>query len=60
VRFPGRETQFYPPLGEKYPQGFYQVGDMTLYTNRGVGMSDVKIRLRSRPEVAMFVLASDR
>ena len=46
----------FPSWGKKYTSGLYQVGDLTLYTNRGVGMVIVPIRLACRPEVTLFTL----
>ena len=45
-----------PHLGKKYPAGLYQVGDMWQYTNRGVGMARLKVRLNCRPEITVFTL----
>lgn len=47
-----------PYLGRKYPSGLYRVGRMWQYTNRGVGMADLKIRFNCRPEVTVFTLES--
>ncbi len=43
-----------PYLAHKYPKGLYRVGEMLLYTNRGVGMGDVLVRLNCRPEITVF------
>lgn len=45
-----------PPFCEKYPRGLYQVGDMALYTNRGLGTVGPPVRLFSRPEITVFTL----
>lgn len=45
-----------PVAGRKYPSGLYKVGDMFQYTNRGVGMDTVAIRLNCPPEITIFVL----
>jgi len=55
VRIPGMGSPFLPPYGRKYDMGLYRVGDMWLYTNRGLGVS-VPIRLNCRPEVTEIVL----
>jgi uncharacterized protein len=47
-----------PYLGEKYPSGLYQVGNMLQYTNRGVGMSLPPVRFNCRPEMTIFTLES--
>lgn len=45
-----------PPYGLKYPAGCYRVGDMWLYTNRGLGESSVRVRINCRPEITVFTL----
>jgi predicted MPP superfamily phosphohydrolase len=45
-----------PYLGKKYPSGLYQVGNMLQYTNRGVGMARLPVRLNCPPEITVFVL----
>ncbi len=45
-----------PEWGRKYPSGLYNVGDMLLYTNRGVGVTTVNARFNCRPEITVFTL----
>lgn len=45
-----------PYLGRKYPSGLYRVGEMWQYTNRGVGMVPLNVRLNCRPEITLFTL----
>ena len=47
-----------PYLGNKYPSGLYQVGNMVQYTNRGVGMLNPAVRFNCPPEITVFVLES--
>ena len=47
-----------PDLGTRYPSGLYHIGEMLLYTNRGVGMSLPPIRFNCRPEITVFTLES--
>jgi predicted MPP superfamily phosphohydrolase len=47
-----------PYLGRKYPSGLYQVGEMFQYTNRGIGMASLPIRINCPPEITLFVLES--
>jgi uncharacterized protein len=47
-----------PPFAEKYPIGFYQVGTMIQYTNRGLGTITPRVRFNCRPEIAVFTLRS--
>jgi uncharacterized protein len=56
VRFPLLGPLFLPRMGRKYPQGLYRVGNMTLYTNRGVGMVHLPVRFNCRPEITLFQL----
>ena len=49
---------YLPRLGRKYPSGKYQIGDMVLYTNRGLGTSWLKIRYNCPPEISVFTLRS--
>ena len=45
-----------PMYGRKFPAGMYQVGNMQLYTNRGLGTARPQIRFNCRPEIAMITL----
>ena len=45
-----------PPLGTKYHNGLYRVGEMLVYTNRGVGMVKPYVRFNCRPEVTVITL----
>ena len=45
-----------PYLGQKYPSGLYQVGEMLQYTNRGVGMINPPVRFNCPPEITVFTL----
>ena len=45
-----------PYLGQKYPSGLYQVGEMLQYTNRGVGMINPPVRFNCTPEITLFTL----
>ncbi|MEY2413099.1 MAG: uncharacterized protein QOD84_1705, partial [Acidobacteriaceae bacterium] len=47
-----------PPMGRKYPRGMYRIGELTLYTNIGVGTIRVPVRLNCPPEVTLFTLRS--
>ncbi|MGE0407590.1 MAG: metallophosphoesterase, partial [Candidatus Korobacteraceae bacterium] len=56
IRVPGVGAPYLPPLGRKYPAGFYQVGPSQLYTSRGVGLSGVPFRFACPPEVTLLEL----
>ncbi|MDP8952231.1 MAG: metallophosphoesterase [Actinomycetota bacterium] len=46
-----------PRLSRRYLNGLYRVGDMLLYTNRGLG-SHPRFRLGCRPEITILTLKS--
>jgi hypothetical protein len=56
VRFPVRGPLILPYLGRKYDYGLYQVNEMWLYTNPGIGMISVPYRYNCPPEVTEFTL----
>jgi predicted MPP superfamily phosphohydrolase len=58
VRIPFWGSPFLPPFGRVYDQGLFRVGEMWLYTNRGVGVT-VPIRLNCRPELTILTLNRD-
>ncbi len=58
VKIPGVGAPFLPLHGQKYPEGLYRIGRMTLYTNRGLGMVPPRIRLFARPEITHITLAA--
>jgi uncharacterized protein len=60
VRIPGIGAPVLPTMGEKYPMGFYRVGPLQLYTNRGLGMISPKIRFNCAPELTLLTLRSPR
>ncbi|WLR43192.1 metallophosphoesterase [Bacillus carboniphilus] len=47
-----------PPHGQKYPKGRYELDGLTLYTNKGIGMTRIPARLFSVPEITLFTLRS--
>lgn len=49
-----------PAMGRKYPRGLYQFNNQqfSLYTNRGIGMTMLPLRLLSRPELTVITLQS--
>jgi uncharacterized protein len=59
IRFP-----FYggylPNYARKYPIGRYQVGSLTQYTNRGIGMIKIYARFNCRPEISVFNLVASK
>lgn len=47
-----------PSMGQKYYAGLYNLGDMKLYTNRGLGMTAFHFRFNARPEITVLNLES--
>lgn len=60
VRLPFFGPLALPPSGTKYYLGRYQVGEMIQYTNRGLGMTGLHLRLGARPEISVFTLVAPK
>jgi len=45
-----------PESGKKYPSGLYQVRNSWVYTNRGLGVITIPMRLFCRPELTLITL----
>jgi hypothetical protein len=45
-----------PPMGEKYPEGYYRFNQMQLYVNRGIGTVGLPFRLNCPPEITVITL----
>jgi predicted MPP superfamily phosphohydrolase len=59
VRVPFVGPLILPKYGEKYPMGFYRVGNFTrLYTTRGIGVLPPGVRLNCPPEITLITLAT--
>ncbi len=56
VRLPLYGAIKLPPLGEKYPIGLYKINETYLYTNRGLGETDYKVRFNCEPEITLITL----
>ncbi len=56
VRIPGVGALALPYLAHKYPIGLRRVGEMALYTSRGVGNVAPAVRFNCRPEVTEITL----
>lgn len=56
VRFPFLPPLYLPELAKKYIWGQYQVGNLTLYTNPGIGTVSFPVRLNCPPEVTLITL----
>jgi uncharacterized protein len=56
VRVPFLPPLYLPPLARKYVWGTFRIGDLTLYTNAGLGTIGLPIRLDCRPEITVLTL----
>lgn len=48
-----------PPYGEIYTEGMYEIGEMKVYVNRGIGTTRLPLRFLSKPEITVFELAAE-
>jgi uncharacterized protein len=60
IRIPFLPPLVLPTFGKKYYSGLYQLGEMKLYTNRGLGMTGFHLRFNCRPEITVFSLVGSR
>lgn len=58
IRIPFFAPLVLPYGGQKYFAGLNQVEDTITYTNRGLGMTNLPMRIGSRPEITVFTLHS--
>ncbi len=56
VRLPFLRPLYLPALARKYVWGLYQIGELTLYTNAGLGTVDLPIRWNCPPEITLLTL----
>ena len=56
IRLPRTGPLFLPYLARKYDQGLYRVNDMWLYTNTGIGVTNVPVRFNCPPEITEITL----
>lgn len=56
IRLPFIGAPYLPPLARKYPFGHYRVGNMDLYTNRGIGTIVLPLRFNAPPEVTLITV----
>ena len=56
VRLPFIGAPVLPYLSWKYDQGLYRVRDMWLYTNRGIGVTNIPVRFHCPPEITFLTL----
>jgi uncharacterized protein len=56
VRLPFLPPFYEPELAQKYISGLFQIGPLTLYTNRGLGTIGLPIRFDCPPEITLITL----
>jgi len=56
IRFPIIGAMITPYLSWKYPLGLYNINGMWLYTNRGLGTTNVPLRVNCAPEITEIIL----
>ncbi len=56
VRIPFMPPVNLPPMGKKYVEGHFSLGDLQLYVTRGIGTVGVPFRFRCPPEITLITL----
>lgn len=56
IRLPLIGPLHLPAMGRKYVMGQFQLGHLTLYVNRGLGVSGIPLRLNCPPEITRLTL----
>ncbi len=56
VRLPIVGALALPPLGRKYVEGWFRLGNLQLYVNRGLGTVGVPFRFDCPPEISLLTL----
>ncbi len=56
VRLPWLGAPILPALARKYPMGLYRVGNLQVYTNRGLGVINPPVRWNCPPEITLLTL----
>jgi hypothetical protein len=56
VRMPLVGPLYLPELARKYVWGLYRIGELTLYTNAGLGTVEIPVRFHCAPEITMLTI----
>ena len=56
VRLPFVGALDLPPGGKKYVEGWFRLGSMQLYVNRGIGTIGLPFSFDCPPEISLFTL----
>jgi predicted MPP superfamily phosphohydrolase len=60
IRFPLIGSLIVPSrYGKRYDEGWFAVGPLALYVNRGIGSFSPDMRLACRPEIARLILRAE-
>jgi predicted MPP superfamily phosphohydrolase len=59
IRLPLIGALVLPPMGKRFVEGWFQLGRMGLYVNRGIGTIGVPFRLDCPPEITLFTLRTN-
>jgi uncharacterized protein len=57
VRLPFLTSYMLPPMGKDFVEGHFQLGQMQLYVNRGIGAVGLPFRFNCPPEITVITLA---
>jgi hypothetical protein len=60
IRLPFLGALVLPPMGRKYIEGWFRLGDLQLYVNRGIGTVGVPFRFDCPPEITVLTLRVGR
>lgn len=55
-RLPVLGPPWLPPMGRRYVAGAYQIGNFSLYVNRGLGVTGIAARINCPPEITHITL----
>jgi hypothetical protein len=56
IRLPFLGALVLPPMGKRYVEGHFQLGNMQLYVNRGIGAVGIPFRFNCPPEITLITL----
>jgi predicted MPP superfamily phosphohydrolase len=56
VRLPFLGAIALPTMGKRYVEGWFRLGDLQLYVNRGIGTVGLPLRFDCPPEITLFTL----
>ncbi len=59
IRLPLIGALVLPPMGQRFIEGWFQLGRMGLYVNRGIGTIGLPFRLDCPPEITLFTLRAN-